>query len=148
MIFVIGGTSQGKRAFVRSMLPSWGREEGDTREPRSAAGGAGEILWTDGALADWDQFMQSGFCMNFHRFIRRLLSGEMAFKAMEGGLVRALMKECPHRILVTDEIGYGIVPIDGFERRYREETGRICCEAAGQAAQVWRVCCGLGQRIK
>ena len=31
------------------------------------------------------------------------------------------------RILVTDEIGYGIVPIDPFEREYREETGRICC---------------------
>lgn len=25
----------------------------------------------------------------------------------------------PHRILVTDEIGYGIVPVDPFEREYR-----------------------------
>ena len=54
----------------------------------------------------------------------------------------------PHRILVTDEIGYGIVPVDPFEREYREETGRICCLLAERSEEVWRVCCGLGTRLK
>ena len=52
------------------------------------------------------------------------------------------------RILVTDEIGYGIVPIDPFEREYREETGRICCLLAEKSEEVWRVCCGIGTRLK
>ena len=34
------------------------------------------------------------------------------------------------RVLVTDEIGCGIVPADAFERLYREETGRLCCQFA------------------
>ena len=63
------------------------------------------------------------------------------------GMADALMKANPDRILVTDEIGYGIVPVDPFERQYRETAGRICCQAAGYASQVWRVCCGIGQRI-
>ena len=27
---------------------------------------------------------------------------------------------------MTQEIGYGLVPVDAFDRRYRELTGRIC----------------------
>ena len=63
-------------------------------------------------------------------------------------LAAKLDRAVPNRILVTDEIGYGIVPMDLFERDYREQTGRVCCELAARAEQVWRVCCGLGQRIK
>lgn len=157
MILVIGGTGQGKRAFAGNRL--------------SEGAGPREIPWTDGAAADWDQFLKGAYCMNFHLFIRRLMTGEVSFKGVGGpegsghepcgekwceakseilvkGLINALMEENPNRILVTDEIGYGIVPVDVFERRYREEAGRICCQAAREAAQVWRVCCGLGQRIK
>lgn len=67
---------------------------------------------------------------------------------MEEMLLQSLFRENPHRILVTDEIGCGIVPADVFERLYREETGRICCRVAAQASQVWRVTCGLGQQLK
>lgn len=146
MIFIIGGRSQGKKAFAEQFL------EPDVR-----------AVWTDGARADWEGFMKGNLCCHFHGFIRRILSGELGAPGVadidRGGeleakmrigeaLVRALMEENPQRILVTDEIGYGIVPVDGFERRYREETGRICCMAAKEAEQVWRVCCGMGQRIK
>ena len=31
-----------------------------------------------------------------------------------------LTKKCPDIVIVTQEIGYGLVPIDAFERRYRE----------------------------
>ena len=42
----------------------------------------------------------------------------------------------------------GIVPIDSFEREYRERTGRILVKLAEQADEVVRVVCGIGQRIK
>lgn len=54
----------------------------------------------------------------------------------------------PDCILISDEIGNGIVPMDAFEREYREQTGRILIEIAKEAEEVIRVICGIGQKIK
>ena len=51
-------------------------------------------------------------------------------------------------VVISNEIGYGIVPIDKFERRYREVTGRICCDVAKKSKEVHRVVCGIGTIIK
>ncbi len=51
-------------------------------------------------------------------------------------------------IIICDEIGNGIVPIDPFEREYREKTGRILIQLASKADDVVRVICGIGQKIK
>ena len=50
--------------------------------------------------------------------------------------------------MISDEIGNGIVPMDAFEREYREQTGRILIELAKEAEEVIRVICGIGQKIK
>lgn len=54
----------------------------------------------------------------------------------------------PECIIISDEIGNGIVPIDAFEREYRERTGRLLVKLANQADEVVRVICGIGQKIK
>jgi adenosyl cobinamide kinase/adenosyl cobinamide phosphate guanylyltransferase len=51
-------------------------------------------------------------------------------------------------IIISDEIGNGIVPTDAFEREYRERTGRILVELASRADEVVRILCGIEQRIK
>ncbi|MBS6954239.1 MAG: bifunctional adenosylcobinamide kinase/adenosylcobinamide-phosphate guanylyltransferase [Enterocloster asparagiformis] len=129
MILVTGGTAQGKRAFVERELT------------------AGEAVeWVDGAQADMDRLLSAAFCYNFQAFVRRALTGEV--EADTGGLAQILLQARPDRVIVTDEIGGGIVPVDRLERSWREETGRLCCSLAAGARQVWRVNCGLGQRIK
>ncbi len=57
-------------------------------------------------------------------------------------------ENCPNCVIISDEIGNGIVPVDAFERTYRERTGRILVQLAGQAEEVERVICGVGQKIK
>ena len=92
-------------------------------------------------------FLSADFWRRILPFTPRPVSrGEGNVKV--AGLVSRLLAACPDRVLVTNEIGYGIVPLDPFEREYREETGRICCLLAAEAKEVWRVSCGLGQRIK
>lgn len=59
-----------------------------------------------------------------------------------------LLKETENCIIISDEIGYGLVPIDPFERLYREISGRVNCYLASQAEQVIRVVSGIGSRIK
>ena len=51
-------------------------------------------------------------------------------------------------MIICDEVGCGVVPLDRDERAWRELVGRICCELAEQAAAVYRVCCGLGAQLK
>ena len=53
-----------------------------------------------------------------------------------------------NRIIICDEIGCGLVPVDAFEREYREAAGRICTVLAEHADEVYRVVCGIGMRIK
>lgn len=59
-----------------------------------------------------------------------------------------LIEQNPDAVVVSDEIGLGIVPIDPFERRWREETGRALCLLAAQASHVTRVYCGIPRRLK
>ena len=51
-------------------------------------------------------------------------------------------------IIISDEVGNGIVPADPFEREYRDTTGRLLIEVARRADTVVRVICGIGQIIK
>ena len=59
--------------------------------------------------------------------------------------INSLMEENPNVCLICDEIGSGIVPMEQFERDYRDMTGEICCELARRAKHVYRVNCGIGQ---
>ncbi len=51
-------------------------------------------------------------------------------------------------VIISEDVGSGLVPVDSFERLYREMVGRVNCFIAGEAEQVVRVICGVGTRIK
>ena len=59
-----------------------------------------------------------------------------------------LLQEQPEIILLCDEVGMGIVPMDKKDREYREAVGRTMCVAAQKAEKVYRVICGIGEKIK
>lgn len=59
-----------------------------------------------------------------------------------------LLAESSALVIVSNEIGCGLVPVDAFEREYREQSGRVNCYFAARAEQVIRVVCGVGMRIK
>ena len=59
-----------------------------------------------------------------------------------------ILSDNPDIVIITDEIGSGIVPLDVKEREWREVHGRICCQLAGRADAVFRVIAGIGQKIK
>ena len=100
--------------------------------------------WKDGQTCTIEDLKTAKAVRHFHSFIRRELD--------EGGSVRDLAeiiwKENPDLIIVTDEVGYGIVPMDAKDREWREACGRVCTKLAAHAAQVVRVCCGIGTQLK
>ncbi len=53
-----------------------------------------------------------------------------------------------HWVVISDEIGNGVVPTDPIDRQWREVTGRILISLAKDASEVHKIVCGIGQRIK
>ena len=51
-------------------------------------------------------------------------------------------------IVIADEIGCGVVPLDKSERVWRERAGRLACMLADRADTVMRVVCGCPQILK
>ena len=82
---------------------------------------------------------------DFHLLLRAVLA--------QGGsaqdYARRLLAENPDAVLVCDEIGGGIVPLDPDERRWREETGRARgLLAAADGTRLIRVWYGLPEVLK
>ena len=72
--------------------------------------------------------------------------GEDAMKAAVSLLEEATDLE--RLVIVCDEVGYGLVPVDASERRYRETVGRVSCYLAERATCVVRIVAGIPVRIK
>ena len=64
------------------------------------------------------------------------------------GFQEKLAQQDTDVILVSEEVGYGIVPADAFERQYREAVGRVCTALAAKSRRVTRVVCGIGTVLK
>ena len=67
-----------------------------------------------------------------------------AFDALEQALARAR----PPVILVSSEVGWGIVPDNALARRFRDEAGRLHQRLAGRAERVVLVVAGLPMVVK
>lgn len=53
-----------------------------------------------------------------------------------------------YEVVICDEVGCGIVPLNKADRIWREEVGRALCTLAKNSEEVWRVSCGVGVCIK
>lgn len=124
MEMIIGGAFQGKSTLAKKNHP--------------------EVSWINGAEADWDSLSHAEGVLGFHEYIRK----EMKAGKDMSDLAEDLIHVNPGVILVSDEVGYGVVPIDAFDRAYREAVGRICTKLAAYSHRVTRVACGIGTVIK
>ena len=126
MIFVTGGCFQGKQQWVLQNCQV---------QPFRVA---------DGAVCSMEAIKSAGVLDHFHLLVRRWMqAGKIPADETE-----KILSDNPDIVIITDEIGRGIVPLDVKEREWREVHGRICCQLAGRADAVFRVIAGIGQKIK
>ena len=121
---IMGGAFQGKTQYATKIYPG--------------------LELTDGFNCPLDEIENCVAVNKFHSFTRRWLLEERTKEA----LLTMLENNRNLQLLISDEIGYGLVPIDDFEREYREFHGRVMTELAEKADCVERVVCGIPQRIK
>lgn len=124
MEMIIGGAFQGKGDFAKNIHP--------------------EIAWQQGGSLDESGLLAAEGVLDFQEYIR----AELKNGHDVSGLAEKLIRENPGVILVSQEVGYGVVPMDAFERAYRETVGRVCTKLAAYSKKVTRVVCGIGTVIK
>ena len=122
MKLIVGGAFQGKAAYGIAM------------------GLIQEEQMKDGAECALEALFSCKGMNHFHLWVKRALQA--------GWDLERLFLENPGIVLITDELGCGVVPMDAFDRTYREQHGRLCCKLAAMAGQVHRVICGIGTVIK
>lgn len=153
MILVIGGLAQGKLHYVKRNYANGEDEQGMlvldgtlrlVSDTEIAHATAREVQTMSGKQPTERQTAAQVIVNHLHRYIReQLRQGTDPEEAIED-----FRKEHPDCILICDEIGNGIVPMEAEERIYRERTGRILEQLAAQADEVVRVVCGIGQKLK
>ena len=132
MKLVVGGCSQGKLDYVLD-----GSAVQDFYIADSELPNAEQLQWAE-------DNGKTVIVNHFHAWMRASIRQG---KNVEQEILE-FISNAPGCIVISDEIGNGIVPIDSFEREYRERTGRILVKLAEQADEVVRVVCGIGQKIK
>lgn len=60
-------------------------------------------------------------------------------------LIPLLLKK---EVVICDELGCGLLPLERNLREQQENVGRLCCKLAEESTAVYRVICGIGQKIK
>ena len=58
------------------------------------------------------------------------------------------MDKLRDKVIISDDISQGVVPMDATEREWREMTGRCLVSLGQQADKVIRVFCGIPEVIK
>lgn len=126
MFLVTGGAYQGKQAFAVSYFKV---------DAKSIA---------DGKTIGFDEIRNYQCISNFHILIKRLMKAGKSTEEMKK-MIDSLEE---NSIIITDEIGNGIVPAEQFEREWREQTGRLCCYIAAKSQKVIRLSGGIPVFIK
>ena len=119
---ILGGRYQGKRAYAEKLYKHFP------------------------AISDLEDSnaISPGLVVNVHLGVRRLLKdGEDVCGFFAENL--HTLRQC---VILCEEIGGGIVPLDAFRRLWRDETGRVYQYLTAEADIVDRVFAGLALRIK
>lgn len=124
MILIIGGSYQGKLDFARERF---GLADGD-------------IFLCD---ENTEELSASKRCLAYIEkwALNRVRAGadpltELPAEWREDG------------VIVATDISGGVVPVDPVLRAWREACGRLTAALAARSDEVWRLFCGIPQRLK
>ncbi len=123
MILITGGAYQGKTAYAQTHF---------------------SYTVSDGADCEFDAAKSAKILTNYHILVRRLMTSGIDAEVFTA----ALCRENPACIVLLDEIGSGIIPMDKSERIWRETVGRAGCILAENAKTVIRLVCGIPTALK
>ena len=126
MELIIGGYAQGKLDFAKSCYPD------------AVVFSEVPVDFGDDDVKIWD---------NFNVSVRKLFESGKNDDDVHN-VIQSAVGFHKNLVIISDEIGCGIIPMSADERHFREFIGRIQCFLAEKADKVFRVVCDVPQRIK
>ena len=124
MILVFGGAYNGKKDFIK--------EKFNINEE--------DIFYCSDGEIDFSKKVICGL----HKFTyNNTLKNKSSLEYIKENI--NLFKD---KIIISDEISSGIVPLKKEDRRWREETGRCLQYLSKESSCVYRVFCGISTIIK
>ncbi|MCD6323020.1 MAG: bifunctional adenosylcobinamide kinase/adenosylcobinamide-phosphate guanylyltransferase [Clostridiales bacterium] len=125
MHLILGGRRQGKLDYALGLSKT-------------------ESVIANLGACDFDEILKADIICNLHEGVRRLLEEDIDPVEKFNQSLDLLS----NKILIGDEIGSGIVPADSFERRWRDETGRVYVLLSENSDCVERVWAGCARKLK
>ena len=119
MIFIFGGAFQGKKKYA---LDNFNVTQND--------------FFKSDELYD---IFNSKIIADYHLIIKKMMHQDI--DPIE--FTRKLCAENSDAVIIMNEIGCGIIPMDKSEREWRENVGRCGCILSEKAEKVIRVICGI-----
>lgn len=125
MVFIFGGCHQGKLAFAKA-----------------------RFALTDAQIQVCDEYTEaidpSRRCAAYvERWaLNRVRAGVEPAEAFPWDAMK------DDAVVIATDVSCGVVPIDAELRAWREACGRLNARLAGRADEVWRLFCGIPQRLK
>ena len=126
MVLIIGGSHQGKLDFARERF---GLSDADVYLCDEHTE---EIDASRRCIARVDRWA-----------LNRLRAGADPIAEME-----SILPQLKDAVVIVTDISAGVVPVEALMRAWREACGRLTASLAGEADEVWRLFCGLPQRLK
>ena len=124
MILIIGGAFQGKKDYA---LKNFDISENE--------------IYKSGSIND---ISSHKLVTDYHIIIKKMMQQNIDPVAF----TKTLCLECKDTVIIMDEIGCGIIPMDRCEREWRETVGRCGCILARNAEKVIRMICGIPVILK
>lgn len=126
MVLITGGAYQGKKEYA---LRTFGFNEADI---------------ADGSVCDKEDILNSKCVTNYHIFVKRMLEENADIIAV----TKLLCTENDKAVVIMNEIGCGIVPLEKKDRIWREMVGKCGCIIAEKADTVIRIISSIPVAIK
>ena len=153
MILITGGAYQGKCLFAKQLISGNNMLFGITNDMSENVSNIETMVDTTEicnqvCIADEhttiEEIQMAHIWDHYHLWVAEQLRGNND----PWQQTQQVLKKNPDIIICSTELGCGIVPIEEFDRNWREVTGRLCCMLAKEAKAVYRVNCGIGMQIK
>ena len=127
MVLIYGGAYQGKRDFA---VKQYGINDSD--------------IFTFDEKCDASELPEHKCLQNFHLFIFALINAGADPLAYVSEHIGSL----DGKMIISDDISCGVVPMGAENRAWREAAGRCLTLLSKRSAEVWRVFCGIPTRLK
>ncbi len=126
MILIIGGAFQGKKEYALKNYDISSNE------------------MTSGETMSLTDFSDIKCIYNFQILIKRLIENRIS--AID--ITNSILEQNPAIVIIINEIGNGIIPLEKSERVWREQVGKVGCALAEKADEVVRITCGCALKLK